>query len=1444
MTKKNKKILKGCFQMTSISRSSLVKRKSFVQNAVSIDLPNLIEVQSRSFNDFIQLDMLPEDRKNIGLEKVFRDIFPITYGDLMSLEYVGYELGNWNCTCGLLSGIEQRYEFHCTGCGYSGRADLKEDYDCKQCGAVKSLEYKKCSECLMRVKIKPALTVDECRFESQSFSLPLKVKLQLVSWQNENGIRSIRDVKEQSIFFLDLPVMIDFYQENNKYLLGSNGTFVLNGVDRVIVSQIHRSAGVIFSLNKKSKEANAASYSAKIIPMRGSWIDFEIDSKDILYVRVDKTKKLLATTFLQALGISRDEISTLFYKFYSYIVKDNTILLHVDEFLLGMRIEQGMIPKHLEPEFLYKQITTDILNRLHACEVYTLSIKKTAIINKYIGVDIIDKTTGQLIAKKGEILTDALYKKISQFNDIVFLLVASSGYVLNPIIHLTLTADKCFSTENAIKELYHKMYPGDNASLAEMQDKINMMFFNNKFYDLTKVGRIKINRKLGLAIPEDHLALTKEDLIATIRYLIVLREQGEGEIDDIDHLGNRRVRLVGELLAIQVYAGMLKVERIVKERFRVQDFNKSIVPYDLINSKPLAGIIREFFATGQLSQFLDQTNPLAELAHKRRLSSLGPGGVLKDRATHEVRDVHMSHYGRICPIETPEGQAIGLISSLATFAKVNDLGFIETPYFVHSKDKKENKVIYMDAFKELNVYIAQVEFNDVLRNKSEGDRLQSDIILCRYKGDFIYTNPNNIQYIDVTPTQIFSVATVLIPFLQHDDAVRALMGSNMQRQAVPLIKSQAPIIGTGLEKDIANASQSCLCAQEDGLVEYVAADKIIIRANRNSFDSVEDWLSNGVKIYYLTNFKGSSYNTLIHQFPIVNVGDTVVKGQMLTNASAVKDGELSLGTNLVVAYMPWYGYNYEDAIVLNQRVVSDDLLTSVHIAEYTVDARETRLGPEEITRDIPGVSEPELQYLDEDGIVKIGTRVRAGNILVGKVTLKGDSQNSPEEKLLRAIFGEKSREVRDTSLRVPAGVEGIVIDVKVFSRSGARKDQRYKSVVAEESIRLKREYELYRLTLEKMVKLELCHLLQNAKDFDYKKILASDMVTIEELIAKQKNIDIQKINKIIATYKIQLKVMDGLHKEQLRSLKCGDQLASGVLKMVKVYIATLRTMQVGDKIAGRHGNKGVISLILPREDMPFMEDGTPVDIVLNPLGVPSRMNLGQILEMILGLCGKQLGKQIAENINKNLISKIKEELIKIFGAESIATMEKELGEEGLRRFAEYIGKHGVYFAASVFDGSKFDRDIVPLLNQAGLSQTGSYRLIDGRTGEYFDQKVTVGVMYIIKLNHMVEDKLHARSVGPYSLVTQQPLGGKAQAGGQRFGEMEVWALEAYGCASILQELLTYKSDDITGRHKVHDALVRGDAIPQPGIPESFNVLVKELQALGLCITLSTVDRES
>jgi DNA-directed RNA polymerase subunit beta len=1426
--------------MTAIGDEIVLKRKCFSKKKSSIGLPNLIEVQSRSFNDFVQIDALPEDRENIGIEKVFRDIFPIEYNDSISLVYSGYELGVWSCACSKLQGIRERYSWTCSQCGKSGCSQLDDEGTCSFCKKA-SASYKTCSDCLIRVKLKPPFTPKECLVEGQSYTLPLKVTLQLITWQDEDGVKKIKDVKEQKVFFLDLPIMIDVYEDGKKYYVGKKGIFIINGINRVVVSQIHRSPGVIFSLSKKSKD-NVVNdmYCAKIIPMRGSWIDFEVDNKDLLYVRVDKTKKVLATTFLQALGITRESIATLFYRYYGYFVKNKKIYLKVDEFILGMRIELGMIPAEYNDFFLNKVVTSEVLKRLLSYDITLLSVDKNAILNKYLGSNVVDQETGEVIVSANTLLVDSVYEKIIANEGASFLLITSAGYVLNPIIHLTLQADKCDSVEAATRELYLKMFPGELASFREMQDRIANNFFNSKFYDLTKVGRVKINRKLGLDISDETLTLTKEDLIATIRYLVVLREQGEGEIDDIDHLGNRRVRLVGELLSNQLYSGMLKVERIVRERFRMHDANKSIAPYDLINAKPVMGVIREFFSTGQLSQFLDQTNPLSELAHKRRLSSLGPGGVLKDRATYEVRDVHTSHYGRICPIETPEGQAIGLISSLATLSLVNDLGFIETPYHPVVNGEVKKSVVHIDAFKEANIYIAQMEF-------IKGNKLTSGKpILARYQGDFVYTDQKNIQYVDVSPNQLFSVATALIPFLQHDDAVRALMGSNMQRQAVPLFQSETPVVGTGLEVDIGQASRSCYYASEDSIVEYVSADKIILRIDRSSFSSVDSWLTRGIEVHDLEVFKGSSYNTLIHQKPIVRQGEVVKKGQVLTNASAVKDGELALGTNLLVAYMPWDGYNYEDAIVLSQRVVEKDLLTSVHITQYSVDARETRLGPEEITRDIPSISDAEIACLDEDGIVKVGTRVKAGDILVGKVTLKGDSQSSPEEKLLRAIFGEKSKEVRDTSLRVPAGVEGFVTNIEVFSRSGIRKDPRYKAIMAEEAIRIKKDFFLYQKALERMVKEGLYALTGEYCGFDEHEYLQASLDAIFAFFEQKKYQKNKEVQKIITDFRIQLKVIHELEKEKLASLRSGDSLPSGVLKMVRVDIATIRRAQVGDKIAGRHGNKGVVSLILPQEDMPFMKDGTPVDVVLNPLGVPSRMNLGQILEMILGYCGKEVGKNMADALEQKSFDYILGMLKNIFSDSYVETALKQpTGREFLKNLARYIAKNNLHFSVPIFNNGSFEKDIIPFMEKnSDIGEIGAHKLRDGRTGEYFDQKVTVGVMYIIKLNHMVDDKLHARSVGPYSLVTQQPLGGKAQEGGQRFGEMEVWALEAYGASATLQELLTQKSDDITGRHKTYDAIVRGEAIPEPGLPESFNVLVKELQSLGLELVLLKADKES
>ena len=907
---------------------------------------------------------------------------------------------------------------------------------------------------------------------------------------------------------------------------------------------------------------------------------------------------------------------------------------------------------------------------------------------------------------------------------------------------------------------------------------------------------------------------------------------------------------MGELLTNQIYLGFLRIERIVRERYRMQEAHAALMPQDFLNVKPLSAILREFFGTGQLSQFMDQTNPLSEIAHKRRLSALGPGGVMKDRATYEIRDVHTSHYGRICPIETPEGQTVGLISSLSTYATVNDLGFIETGYRPVKNTIIKDDIVFLDAFDEGDQFIAQADEVDEKAKKIKGDN-----VVVRHEGNFMYVAADNVSFVDLSPKQLVSVSTALIPFLEHDDASRALMGSNMQRQAVPLIQCKAPLVGTGMEREICKSSGSVLVAKHPGVVEYVSSEKIVICVDEGVFSNIDDWIYQGIDVYHLKNFQRSSYSTWIHHSPVVKCGQRVQIGDILTNAQAIERGELALGTNLLVAYMPWHGYNYEDAIVLSKRLVSNDVLTSVHMDEYIVDARDTKLGPEEITRDIPNVSESALFYLDDDGIVRIGTRVVPGDILVGKVTLKGDIQYSPEEKLLRAIFGEKSREVRDTSLRVPPGVEGTVIDIKMFSRSGIRKDKRYKDIVKQEVDKLDREFSSYILFLEDMLSKKIVieldgkqpeekvsDKLLKGKVFDVKKL---EELSLEKLVAlkvKEKAINNQIVI-IKDGYENQVRILTRLKEEQINKFKKGDPLPSGVIKMVKVYIASKRHVSVGDKIAGRHGNKGVVSIIVPIEDMPYLGDGTPVDIVLNPLGVHSRMNLGQILEAALGLAGRELGNQLGRLIKEEGFKKVRKYLEDCYGKELIMAYEKKHGEEGLHEFASETAKTGVYFESPVFDGASFDKDIKPLLKSLNLPGSGSFKLLDGRTGEYFDQPVTVGLTYMMKLNHMVDDKLHARSVGPYSLVTQQPLGGKAQMGGQRFGEMEVWALEAYGAAYTLQEMLTYKSDDVNGRHKVYEAIVRGEDVPEPGLPESFNVLVKELQSLGLQVDLFKSGKE-
>lgn len=1438
--------------MSSLHLGKEPVRRSFGKIKDIVPVPNLIEVQSRSFNEFAQLDSLPNERKLIGLEKVFRDVFPIEYSDKMSLEYVSYELGNWACTCGKLTGITNRYSWSCTSCKKSDCSRLSQDLECTYCHK-KTARYKTCSNCLSRVVVQLPMTLDECRSSGQTFSMPLKVKMQLVNWDLDSaGKKVLRDIKEQDIFFADVPVMADIYENDGQFKLGNLGTFLINGVDRVIVSQLHRSPGVVFSQSKKVKDVRGKPYYlARVIPMRGSWLDFEFDSNDYLYVRIDKKKKLLVTTFLQALGIPREEIISNFYRFDKIWADKGEFYQKLDDSSLGRRIEPGMLSSIKdEEELIGKRINKDIITRLSKLKIDKLVLKKSSLLNRITGSDIIDPDTGEIIVEQGTFLQDEHYELLKKLKKIEFDLIATSGYVFQPTIALTLSQDRCYSEEEAIKELHTKIWPGDSSSIKEVKEKLENLFFNPRFYDLTKVGRIRMKRKLGLDTSDDITTLTREDIISTIRYLVNLRERGEGELDDIDHLGNRRVRLVGELLNNQIYVGLLRIERIVRERFRMQEAHGALMPQDFLNVKPLNAILREFFGTGQLSQFMDQTNPLSEIAHKRRLSALGPGGVMKDRATYEIRDVHTSHYGRICPIETPEGQTVGLISSLSTYSFVNDLGFIETAYRPVKNCKMSDEVVFLDAFEETDKYIAQSDSVEVASKK-----IESDQVFARHEGNFLYIDKEKINYVDLSPKQLVSVSTALIPFLEHDDATRALMGSNMQRQAVPLIRLQTPIVGTGMEGEIARASGAVITAKHAGVVEYVSSEKIVIRVDEEEFKNVDDWISGGVDTYYLRKFQRSSYSTWIHQTPIVKPGQRIKLGEILTNGSSVSNGELSLGANLMVAFMPWHGYNFEDAIILNKRLVADDSLTSVHIDEYVADARDTKLGPEEITRDIPNVSEIALAGLDEDGIVKIGTRVKAGDILVGKVTLKGDIQYSPEEKLLRAIFGEKSREVRDTSLRVPPGIEGTVIDVKIFSRSGMRKDKRYKQFVEEQTAKLTFDFAKHISTLEKMIISKIADLLdgQAPKDktnknlfegkvFDKTKIAHLGLNEIVALRVNDKAVN-EKIDYFKASLDNQIRILNGLKEEKINRLKKGDPLPSGVIKMVKVYIAMKRPVSVGDKVAGRHGNKGVVSIIVPREDMPYMDDGTPVDIILNPVGVPSRMNVGQILETILGYAGRQLGKQLTDLIETNGAAEIKKKLESFYSKPVIEDYEKKHGKEGLLELAQKTAKNGVFYKTPVFDGPEFDSEIKPILKESNLPLGGSFKIRDGRSGDYFDQPVTVGSIYIMKLNHMVDDKLHARSVGPYSLVTQQPLGGKAQLGGQRFGEMEVWALEAHGASYALQEMLTYKSDDVSGRHKVYEALVRNEEVPAPGLPESFNVLIKELQSLGLSVDLFKSGKE-
>ena len=1365
--------------MASLIQKNFRARKSFAKLKQVIEIPNLIDIQKRSYDKFLQIDIPTEKREDIGLQGVFKSVFPIKdFSETSSLEFVSYNLE------------------------------------------------------------KPKYDVDECRARGMTFAAPIKVVIRLVVWDvnEETGVQSIRDVKEQEVYFGEIPLMTD------------SGTFIINGTERVIVSQLHRSPGVFFDHDKgKTHSSGKLLYSARVIPYRGSWLDFEFDHKDVLYVRIDRRRKLYATVLLRALGYSTEELLNYFY---------DTEIIHFEpskkysrqvnyELLVGQRATRDI--KHPKTkEVLVKKnrkFTKGAIRKLQESGVDLLPIDIDELVGKVSAKDVIDESTGEVLLQCNEELTEA---KLDELRDrgvekveVLFI----DNLNVGPYLRTTLLADKLQGPDEAVMEIYRRLRPGDQPALDSAQTLFHNLFFNAERYDLSRVGRLKLNYKFKIDEAIETQILTKRDILETVRYLIELRN-GRGVIDDIDHLGNRRVRAVGELMENQYRIGLVRMERAIKERMSMSQEIETLMPHDLINAKPVSAVVKEYFGSSQLSQFMDQTNPLSEVTHKRRLSALGPGGLTRERAGFEVRDVHPTHYGRICPIETPEGPNIGLIASLSTFARVNEYGFIETPYRAVEQSKVAEEVQFYSALQEEGQIIAQANA------EMKAGKLAGDLVSARKGSDVIMTKPDDITLMDVSPNQLVSVAVSLIPFLEHDDANRALMGSNMQRQAVPLVRTTSPLIGTGMEGIVARDSGVTVVAKREGTVDWVDANRIVVRPSK-----VDPKDPNSVRpdIYTLVKFQRSNQNTCMNQKPIVQPGDKVKAGDVIADGPATETGELALGQNVVVAFMPWGGYNFEDSILINEKLVKNDVFTSIHIEEFECVARDTKLGKEEITRDIPNVGEEALKDLDESGIVRIGAEVKAGDILVGKITPKGETQLSPEEKLLRAIFGERAGDVRDTSLRVPPGVVGVVIGARVFARKGTEKDERAQAIEDAEK-------ELLMVNKRDEVKIISEAYYNKMRELLVGKVTASRLVDDKGkvLLPKGEKITLEMLNEVPNRYwhEIQLDSGDGKIEEQLEQLAAkreedvfnieaqysekiakltkGDELPPGVIKLVKVYLAIKRKLSVGDKMAGRHGNKGVVSRLLPEEDMPYLEDGTPVDIVLNPLGVPSRMNIGQILEVHLGWAAKSLGNQIEAYLETNWSADVlKEKLKKLFPDHS--PFIDKLAQEDVGRFAKTL-QTGVHLATPVFDGAN-EAEIKTALKMAGLPSSGQARLIDGKSGEPFDNPVTVGVMYMLKLHHLVDDKIHARSIGPYSLVTQQPLGGKAQFGGQRLGEMEVWAMEAYGAAYALQEFLTVKSDDVLGRTRMYESIVKGEHVLEAGLPESFNVLLKELQALCLDVEL-------
>ncbi|HEX5279380.1 MAG TPA: DNA-directed RNA polymerase subunit beta [Micropepsaceae bacterium] len=1346
-------------------------RKFFGHMVEVAEMPNLIEVQKTSYDQFLQVEKPQEGRLDIGLETVFKSVFPISdFSEASLLEYVDYHF---------------------------------ED---------------------------PKYDVEECQQRSMTYAAPLKVTLRLIVFDvdQETGAKSVKDIKEQDVYMGDVPFMT------------LNGTFIVNGTERVIVSQMHRSPGVFFDHDKgKTHSSGKLLFAARVIPYRGSWLDFEFDAKDNIYVRIDRRRKLPATTLLYALGLDQEGILDYFYgKVPFKAIKDGKWTTPVDQNWMRNAKPNNDWTNPKTGEVLTEpgqKITVRALKRWQEEGIKTVAMPDEELAGRYCALDMVNYETGEIYVEAGDELTpdNIAVLRDAGFQEIVTINVDHIN--IGSYIRNTMAMDKSHSREQALIEIYRVMRPGEPPTAETAETLFGQLFFDSERYDLSSVGRVKMNMRLGLDCPDTTRTLRKEDILAIVKALADLRD-GRGEIDDIDNLGNRRVRSVGELMENQFRIGLLRMERAIKERMSSVDID-TVMPHDLINAKPVAAAVREFFGSSQLSQFMDQTNPLSEVTHKRRLSALGPGGLTRERAGFEVRDVHPTHYGRICPIETPEGPNIGLINSLATYARVNKYGFIESPYRkVHNKHVTD-EVIYLSAMEETKYTIAQANATLDARN-----RITDELVSCRKGGNFMMTTPEQVDYIDVSPKQLVSVAAALIPFLENDDANRALMGSNMQRQAVPLLTAEAPLVGTGMEDVVARDSGAAIAARRTGVVDQVDATRIVIRATEET-----DTTKPGVDIYRLSKFQRSNQNTCINQRPLVRVGDTVRQGDIIADGPSTQLGELALGKNVLVAFMPWNGYNFEDSILISERIVRDDVFTSIHIEEFETMARDTKLGPEEITRDIPNVGEEALKNLDEAGIVYIGAEVNAGDILVGKVTPKGETPMTPEEKLLRAIFGEKAADVRDTSLRVPPGVTGTVVEVRVFNRHGIDKDQRALAIERAEEERLAKDRDDELAILERNIFARLSELLLNKVVASGPKGIAPDTKITQQLLDAtarhqwwQIGLRNEKAQAEIESLKKQYDEsrarLDKRFADKVEKLRRGDELAPGVMKMVKVFVAVKRKLQPGDKMAGRHGNKGVISRITPMEDMPYLEDGTQVDVVLNPLGVPSRMNVGQILETHLGWASAGLGKQIGDILDKvrrdGKLDPLRKTLKTIYGGD------ERLGELGEQDMVEMAGnlRAGVPVATPVFDGAK-EKDIVEMLNGAGLNGTGQVMLFDGRTGEAFKRQVTVGYIYMLKLHHLVDDKIHARSIGPYSLVTQQPLGGKAQFGGQRFGEMEVWALEAYGAAYTLQEILTVKSDDVAGRTKVYEAIVRGEDNFEAGIPESFNVLVKEMRSLGLNVEL-------